>query len=243
MTTRSGPTWVERARRIVAPALIDVVDRDHAQSDRAFHRRRVVSALTLVVGATLLGISLAVRPGDAAFYPLALGLAAVWVVGGFASGPLHLGWMPFRGSLRRPVITPITLGLVAGAIFIIGALLVRQIPVLRDYTQEVLDHAKYGSLWLVAIITVANGIAEEIFFRGALYAAIGRRYPVKISALIYALTTCASGNPMLVFAALLLGIVLGLQRRASGGILGPVLTHITWSMAMLFLLPPLFSGF
>jgi membrane protease YdiL (CAAX protease family) len=44
---------------------------------------------------------------------------------------------------------------------------------------------------------------------------------------------------MLVFAALTLGALLGLQRRASGGVLAPMLTHLTWSTAMLFALPPL----
>ena len=50
------------------------------------------------------------------------------------------------------------------------------------------------------------------------------------------------GNPMLVLAAAILGAVVGLQRRAGGGILAPILTHITWSMSMLFLLPPIFAG-
>lgn len=50
-----------------------------------------------------------------------------------------------------------------------------------------------------------------------------------------------TGNPMLVFAAVTLGFVLALQRRASGGILGPVLTHVTWPLVMLFALPPLFA--
>jgi uncharacterized protein len=49
----------------------------------------------------------------------------------------------------------------------------------------------------------------------------------------------ATGNPMLVFAAFLLGLVLGLQRRASGGILAPILTHITWSTTMVLVLPAL----
>ncbi len=62
-----------------------------------------------------------------------------------------------------------------------------------------------------------------------------------ISTVIYAAATLATGNPMLVFAALTLGVVLALQRRASGGILGPIITHVTWSMMMLFLLPPLFT--
>jgi len=42
---------------------------------------------------------------------------------------------------------------------------------------------------------------------------------------------------MLVFAALFLGLVLGLQRRTSGGILAPIITHVTWSMILLFALP------
>ncbi|WP_307785203.1 hypothetical protein [Janibacter melonis] len=30
----------------------------------------------------------------------------------------------------------------------------------------------------------------------------------------------------------------GLQRRVTGGVLGPIITHLTWSLGMLFLLPP-----
>ena len=45
-----------------------------------------------------------------------------------------------------------------------------------------------------------------------------------------------------VFSAALLGVLLGLQRRASGGILGPILTHCTWSMTMLLVLPPVFAA-
>jgi membrane protease YdiL (CAAX protease family) len=81
-----------------------------------------------------------------------------------------------------------------------------------------------------------------MFFRGALFAAIGVRRPVLISTVLYALATVAGGNPVLVLAAAILGAVVGLQRRAGGGILAPILTHITWSMSMLFLLPPIFAG-
>ena len=44
-----------------------------------------------------------------------------------------------------------------------------------------------------------------------------------------------------VLAAVLLGLIVGLQRRASGGILAPILTHCTWSLAMLFALPAIFG--
>jgi len=53
--------------------------------------------------------------------------------------------------------------------------------------------------------------------------------------------TLATGNVMLAFAAVLLGLVVGLERRASGGVLAPILTHCTWSLAMLFALPLVFA--
>jgi hypothetical protein len=52
--------------------------------------------------------------------------------------------------------------------------------------------------------------------------------------------TLATGNVMLGIAAILLGTVVGLQRRASGGVLAPILTHCTWSLAMLYVLPLVF---
>jgi membrane protease YdiL (CAAX protease family) len=230
-----------RLERALGRALIDKVDRDHQEPDERFRRRRIVVAIVLVVGAVLLGFSLAAKPGDTTFYSLTFALAVTWAVGGFASGPLHLGYIPFRGAMRRPILTGIAVGLLAAAVFVAGAIVVRQIAPLHDYVENVLAHARFGSMALVTLVTVLNGIAEEIFFRGGLYAAIGRRYPVPISTAIYAAATLATGNPMLVFAAVTLGFVLALQRRASGGILGPVLTHVTWSLVMLFALPPLFA--
>jgi uncharacterized protein len=234
-------SWRSRLERAVGVTLIEKVPRDHTQSDAEFRRRRIVVAVVLVIGATLLGISLDVRPGDVRFYPLTLAVALVWTLGGVLSGPLHLGYLPFRGSLRRPVLTGLLAGLLAGLIFIGGALGVRLIPPLHDYVENVLAHARYGTLPLILLVTLLNGVAEEVFFRGGLFAAIGRRHPVLISTLVYAAATLATGNPMLVFAALTLGLVLALQRRASGGILAPIITHLTWSTMMLFLLPPLFS--
>jgi membrane protease YdiL (CAAX protease family) len=232
-------TWLDRTRRILAPTLIDRVGRDHTQSDHDFRRRRIVVAATLVVGAVLLGISLSIRPGDAAFYLLTACVAAAWTVGAVLSGPLHLGWTSFHGRLRRPIVTPLLTGLVTGGVFVAGSLVVRAVPALREQVNSVLAHARYGSIVPIVAVTLINGIAEEIFFRGALYAAIGRRWPVAISTVIYAAATVATANPMLVFAAFLLGFVLALQRRASGGILAPILTHITWSMTMLLVLPAL----
>ncbi len=249
-TRRTGPgedaavapkSWPARIRKLIAPALIEQVPRDHQQPDSAFRRRRIVVAISLVVGAVLLGLSLASDPGSATFYPLTLSVAAVWLIGGFASGPLHLGYIPFRGSLRRPVITPLALGLLSGAVFVVGGLIVREIEPIRAIIDHVLAHEREGNLALIFLVTLLNGAAEEVFFRGALFAAIGRRHPIPISVVIYALVTIATGNPTLVFAALVMGTLFGLQRRASGGILAPMITHLVWSAILLLALPPIIA--
>jgi len=89
------------------------------------------------------------------------------------------------------------------------------------------------------VVTAVNGVAEELFFRGALYAATPRR-PVVVTTAAYAIATLATGNVMLGFAAVLLGGLVGLERRATGGIQAPILTHVVWSLAMLFALPLIF---
>ena len=236
----SGP--IAELKAFVRAAVIQPVARDHTQSDAAFHRRRVVAALTLVVGAALLAWALRIEPGDTTFYVATLLLAVVWTVGALLSGPLHLGRARTRvGGQARPVVQSLALGTLLLAVFLAGALVVARIPVLRQPVEDLLDHARFGSLPLVAALTALNGIAEELYFRGALYAAIGRRHAVLISTVVYGLTTVGSAIPLLVLAALALGLVTGLQRRVTGGILGPVITHLVWSLGMLFLLPPTLS--
>ena len=231
-----------RAVGVVRPVLLDKVERDHRQSDAQFLRRRIVVAITLAVGATLLGLSFSIRQGDSAFYPLTLGLAATWAVGSFASGPLHLGHILSGGTLRRPIVAPIAVGLALAGIFVAGAIVIRTIPALASLAEDVLGYARAGNLWIIVVITLVNGVTEELFFRGALFAAIGVRFPVLISTIIYSLATVAGGNPVLVFAAAMLGTVVALQRRAGGGVLAPILTHITWSLTMLLVLPPIFAN-
>lgn len=213
----------------------------HHEPPSVARRRRVVVTLTLVIGAAVLGFSLRRAPGDSDFYGLTLVLAAVWIVGGFLSGPLHLGGINWRGRNQRPVISGTVIGLALGGIFVAGGLIAREIPAVATLIGRVLQYAHQGSFWLVVLITLINGVAEEIFFRGALYTALGRHAPVAISTLLYICVTLASGNPMLGFAAIILGTVCALERRASGGILAPTLTHFFWGLIMVLALPPMFG--
>ena len=227
-------TWLQRS-------LWDVVPRDQHDSPRGLRRRQLVTIGFVVLGAVVLGFSLRLTPGSNAFYASTLVLASIWTVGAFASGPLHLGRIARDDRHVRPVQTPILLGLGLAAVFVVGGLIVRQIDPLAHQVSKVLDFADQGALPILVVVTAINGIAEELFFRGAAYAAITRR-PVLWTTIAYTVATAATGNVMLGFAAIILGVVAGLQRRASGGILAPILTHVTWSLSMLLALPLIFGG-
>ncbi|MGY2067033.1 CPBP family intramembrane glutamic endopeptidase [Blastococcus sp. SYSU DS0619] len=229
------------AERAAGP-LLRSVPRDHWESDAAFRRRRRVTGVVAVTGASLLGASLSTPPGSPRFYGLTLGVAGTWVVGGLASGPLHLGRMFGPGDrLRRPVITPVVSGAGAFGAFYAAALVARRIPLMERAIGSVLRYADQGSNPLVLTTTLANGVAEEVFFRGALYAAAGAHRPVLASTAVYGLATTATRNPALVLASVPMGLLFAVQRRITGGIQAPVLTHVVWSALMLRYLPPLFA--
>jgi membrane protease YdiL (CAAX protease family) len=213
----------------------------HDEWPSVVRRRRVVVFVVLVAGALLMAYSLHQPPGAASFYWLTFSLAAVWTVGSLLSGPLHLGRTAWHDHATRPVVTGIVTGLVLGGVFLLGGRVVRNIAPIAERITRVLEYTNHGPLLLIVLIALVNGVAEELFFRGALYTALGRFYPVAISTLLYAVATSATGNPMLGFAGLILGTVCGLQRRATGGVLAPVLTHMVWGLIMVVALPPIFG--
>ncbi|WP_052740889.1 CPBP family intramembrane glutamic endopeptidase [Mycobacterium sp. UM_Kg1] len=211
-------------------------------ADTVQPRRRRIVAVTMALGSTLLALSLTRVPGDSSFYWLTAAMAVVWGGGAIVSGPLHLGWVGVSGRRRRPIVLGLGLGVVVAVIFVVGALVARQIDVIAEPIGKVLTYANHSNLPAVVAITLANGVAEELFFRGALYSALGASRPLLISSLLYVAATSASGNPMLGFAAVVLGAVCAVERSATGGVLAPVLTHLVWGLVMVLALPPLFRG-
>jgi len=209
------------------------------------NRQQTTTLAFAAIGATVLAFSLRLEPGSDLFVVSTLTLAAVWAVGAFAAGPLHLGRLgPQLGAFaegRRPIVTSLGVGALLAGVFVLGALVVREIEPLRVAVTEVVQYADQGAGPLILLVTVLNGLAEEIFFRGAVYDAVPRR-KVLATTVLYVVATALTGNVMLAFAAIVIGAVTGWQRHFTGGILAPMLTHITWSVSMLYALPALFPA-
>ena len=229
-----------RAVHAVAASVVGLPPGEPRES-AGLSRRRLATVLTIPVGAVLLRASLSRPPSDPAFYLLTGAVAVTWTVGGLLSGPLRLGWLVRDGERRRPVVLPVLTGLVAAATVVAAALIAREIPPLHADLAGVLSHAPHGAVLAVGALTLLNGAAEEVFFRGCVYPAAGGRHPVVVSTAVYALVVAVTGSFVLVLAAVALGLLLGLQRRATGGILAPILTHLSWSACTLPALSWLFA--
>jgi uncharacterized protein len=231
------PSALEEIRRGIVNVAVP-----HNEPPSIVRRRRVVVSIVLVLGVSSLALALRKHPGEPAFYWWTLALAGVWALGAFASGPLHLGGARWRGRNQRPVVSGTVIGLLLGGVFVVGGLIVREIPVVADLVTRLLRYSDQGSWRLTMAIALLAAVAEEMFYRGALYTALGRHHPLLISTIIYALATLGSSrNPMLAFAAIILGTVCALERRATGGVLAPILTHFVWTLVVLLGLPPLFG--
>jgi uncharacterized protein len=191
--------------------------------------------------AALLKSSFAAEAGSARFYLLTTSLAGTWTSGALGSGPI-----PWRGdgartrpggTARALIVVPVVTGAATFAVFYGAARVARRHRTLRRAIASVLRYAEAGSTPLVVLIASGSGVAEELFFRGALWS--GSR-PLRTTTIAYAASTAATGNPALVLAGLITSVIFGWQRDAIGGVLAPAVTHVTWSVLMLRYLPPLF---
>ena len=121
--------------------------------------------------------------------------------------------------------------------FVVAYLVAERLPVLSGALDSVLDKADAESTALVLAIALVNGVGEELFFRGALFAAVRPRAAVASTTIVYVLVTAFTLNVALVVAAIVMGTIFAFQRRATRSVLAPLVTHLTWSTLMLLALP------
>jgi hypothetical protein len=159
--------------------------RTHREPGHISRRRGTALAAVAIAGAGLLGASFSTKPGSAPFYALSLGTAGTWLIGGLQSGSVHLGCEQAAPDRFREVAAPIATGVAAFGIFYSAARIARRIPMLNEAISSVLRYAQKGSDPVVMLTALANGLGEEVFFRGALFAALGDRHPILASTAIY----------------------------------------------------------
>jgi len=196
--------------------------------------RCVLPTLLGVVG---LGIAGAAPRGGLVFAAASSAVAVVYAIA-------WLLWGAPRTTFRTDRLWSDALrGLLWGcglvAVFALGALAVRGLPLLADPVNHLLEHAASGRLLPIAIITALSGIAEELFYRrtAPLNLPGGLRTRVVVSLFLYMCASAAMGVPLLIFAAAALGAVAALEAHRTGSLTASIVLHLVWSLAMLLVLP------
>jgi uncharacterized protein len=205
-------------------------------------RRRAIIA-TGIGGAALLGASFSSPPGSRRFYLLTAGLAGTWTVGALGSDALRFGRPEaLRRERGHGLAAPVLTGAGAFGLCYGAARIACRFPVLDRAIRGALRYEHHGSTPLVLLIASAKAVAEELFFRGALWALAADSHPVVTTTLAYTAATATTRNPALVLAGTATSVLFGLQRRTSGSTLAPALSHLTWSLLMLRYLPRVFRA-
>lgn len=194
-------------------------------------------AVTLVAGAGMLWATLAMIPGSAPFFGLGLASAATWAGGAILAGPIS--WWGHESRFPQPVqvVVGVGTGVILFGAFVAVKAASDQTPLLADSVARVLVRADAGPGAMRLAVALMNAIGEEMFFRGALQSAIGRRRAVLWTTGVYTIVTMVTLEPALVAAALVMGFVFSAEKHVTGGLWAPVLTHLTWSTLVLFFLP------
>jgi uncharacterized protein len=203
-------------------------------ADRAVDpRSRQVAIGALVVGAALLGITLGVRQGSAAFYAAGFALAGTWAAA-YALAPSGL-----RSGHRRlfDSVVGLCVGSLMFGVFIVGAWVIRRFDLLGDAVAELLQAADSSAMVWVLTLAGVNAVAEELFFRGTLIDAVHRRFALAAGVIPYVLTTVPSGNIALIIAAAVMGAVFTVLRLRTGALTASIATHLSWSALMIILFP------
>ena len=183
-------------------------------------------------GTTLLGLSMTRKPGSRSFYALTLCVAGTWAAGALADGD----W-PDDAPATQSVVAPVLTGVAAFGGFAILRRVARLMPPVDRAVNGALSYAERGSTPLVLATACANGVAEELFFRGKLWSLTRDRHPLATTTAAYAAMTTATRNPALVAAAVVMGSLFGRQRERTGSVRASVITHTLWSVLMILALP------
>lgn len=145
--------------------------------------------------------------------------------------------------LVRDAVRGLVAGLVLVGVFAVGALVVREIPLLTAPVEDLLAHASAGRLVPVAILTSVSGVAEELFYRRTAVLTLpgGSRTRVVVALLLFMTVSATMGVPLLVVAAAVLGIVAAAEVRMTQSLTSPIVLHVVWSLCMLLVLPTLLA--
>jgi membrane protease YdiL (CAAX protease family) len=174
----------------------------------------------------------------------------VWAGIGGAAVSLGLWGLLFddrlTADIRRPNLKLIAIGLIAGAVMLVGTYLGYRtimwgIPQLHGATGELYRFFAALPRHLVPLAVPVIILSEEVVWRGRVQALFLERMPpvpaAVVTAALYALAHAAIGSPLLVGVAFVCGLFWGTLRGATGSIIPGLIAHVIWDVCVMVMFP------
>ena len=208
VTGSPQPSALEEIRRGIVNVAVP-----HNEPPAVVRRRRIVVAIVLVLGAAAIGHGAAPasrRTGVLLAVAGAGGGLDAGRGGGRAAAP---GRRPVAWAQRAAGVHRHRVGLVLGGVFLLGGFVVQEIPAVAELIAGPATR-RPGSWRLVVPIAIAQrDRRRDVLPRRAVHGARSP-LPTAISTLLYTAAMMAGGNLMVGVAALILGTVCAMERRA-----------------------------
>jgi len=202
-------------------------------TDRPIDRRAV---LAVVVGTAAFGVALALRERIDPWLATAAAAAVATGVAAWALGRARLAALlavDGRGALGAALLGALLVGATHLAFRLVPPALGHHVASLYASIDVATPRAARAAL------TRAVVLAEELVWRGCALALVAapRRASAALAVALYALPQLASGEWLLLVAALGLGTLFAVQRLRSGRLVEPLITHAIWSVAIFVVVP------
>jgi len=143
------------------------------------------------------------------------------------------------GDYKKGILYGVAAALALYIIFLGGDLITNSLN-LSIYVDEVYSMVtgvsnnialSIGLIWI--------GVMEEIYWRGGVQSLVkkmGYRYPWILSSILYMLVHVVTLNPILILAALIVGLIMS-KLVEVGGLYSSIVAHIVWLQLIMVLFP------
>ncbi len=157
------------------------------------------------------------------------------------SGMRGVVLMPRRRALEAVVFGILTAALLYGIFYVGNAVAGELAGFARAQVARVYDFKQGAPAWrIVALLVLVIGPAEEVFWRGFVQRRLVGLWGMRglaLSVAAYGLVHVASGNLMLIVAALVCGAFWGLLYLRFRSIWLNIVSHVVWDVAVFVLFP------
>ncbi|GAB3943566.1 hypothetical protein GCM10028828_11290 [Corynebacterium tapiri] len=154
-------------------------------------------------------------------------------------------WQGDRGVFKADQLaTHVLRGAIFGAglalLFFLGAVAVSYIPVLAGPVERLLVNAQGPAVGLTLLVTLVNGVGEELFFRNTVVRHLRPRCGrwVYFAALgLYVAVTATMLVPLLAVAAIAVGALAHYEAHRTGALTSAIVMHAVWAVMLIGLMP------